>query len=266
MELNRLDKVWEPWLEKGDYQADFAMRRLNRQRFYQLIARYVKNNARVLEVGCGTGIDTNLLAAEFKQAKFYATDISAKGVLLANRISGQLGNGICFVQGDINRLHFKDGAFDVIFSQGVLEHFPEPVRVIKEQARVLKDEGVLIISVPQKYTAYTLMKKIKLYRKTWEWEWETEYSHRGLKKLGSECGLKEIEAVGYQYWRSWWEPAWVLRDFYDKFHRRIPFENKTPFSKIKKHYDRLWCFLEQKWGVYFLQNLAVVFMKDKQIK
>ncbi|MBI5788261.1 MAG: class I SAM-dependent methyltransferase [Candidatus Schekmanbacteria bacterium] len=263
MSSERLEKIWEPWFEKGDYRADFTRHLENRSRFYRLISGYLTQTAKVLEVGCGTAIDSNLLSAAFKSADFYATDISAKSVRLGRRISAQAGNRIFFIQGDINRLYFKDKIFDVIFSQGVLEHFPEAVSVVKEQVRVLQDAGVLIISVPQRYTAYTLMKKIKMYRKIWDWEWETEYSRNKLKRLGQDCGLREIECIGYQYWRSWWEPAWVLSDFYDKFYRRLPWQGNVVSRSIKKHYDTWRQLLEQRYGMYFMQNLVIAFAKEK---
>ena len=55
-----------------------------------------------------------------------------------------------FVQGDIQRLPFEDGAFDLVVSFETIEHVPDPERVLDELRRVLVDEGVLVISTPNK--------------------------------------------------------------------------------------------------------------------
>ncbi|MCP3876260.1 MAG: class I SAM-dependent methyltransferase, partial [Desulfobacteraceae bacterium] len=50
---------------------------------------------------------------------------------------------------DITRLSFKDKAFDVVICSEVLEHIPNDKKAVKELLRVLKNKGVLAISVPR---------------------------------------------------------------------------------------------------------------------
>ena len=54
-----------------------------------------------------------------------------------------------FIQGDLEHLgFFKDGSFDVIFSNYVLEHLANPQAFFREACRILKPKGTLIIITP----------------------------------------------------------------------------------------------------------------------
>jgi SAM-dependent methyltransferase len=51
--------------------------------------------------------------------------------------------------GDVECLNYPDNYFDIYFSGGVIEHFEEgPLRVLQEAHRVLKPDGILILTVP----------------------------------------------------------------------------------------------------------------------
>lgn len=52
------------------------------------------------------------------------------------------------VVADISDLPYQDNSIDTILAQDVLEHFEEPVPVLKEWRRLLTDDGTLIIRVP----------------------------------------------------------------------------------------------------------------------
>lgn len=69
-----------------------------------------------------------------------------------------------------------------------------------------------------------------------------------------------VERVfGYQYWLSWDEPAWVLRDFVGKFERRAPAHLRPLIRPISAFYDRGWNWLDERFGHFFLQNVVAVF-------
>ena len=105
------------------------------------------------------------------------------------------------------------------------------------------------------------MKKKEMRNNNWELGWETEFSYNDLKKLGNQLGLKEVCVSGYQYWRSWREPAFVFKDLVDKIFRRMPLFRFKMFAIIRKKYNALWQKLELRWGHYFLQNIIIVFEK-----
>ena len=97
---------------------------------------------RCLEVGCGRGS----LSAYFADAGWDCTllDISPKANELARKAFIRHGLQAVFNTGDCLALPYRDRSFDVCFSIGLLEHFREFDRVIREQVRVLKPGGLFL--------------------------------------------------------------------------------------------------------------------------
>lgn len=255
--------VWSKYREQDSIVDYISQRRIDRRVYYDLIQNYVNSfaNPLILELGCGTGIDICTVAEGNPQTRAFGSDISEKSIQLGVRVAKELSSKISYFVADTLNIPFDDNQIDIVFSQGLVEHFEDPCLVIREQTRVLKRGGILIINVPQILTAYTLIKHKLMRLGEWELGWETEFSYRGLKKIGRELRLLEREVCGYQYWKSWWEPTFILRDFYDKLYRRNPWRELQPFLSIKRSYDTFWKLLEKKWGHYFLQNIVIVFEK-----
>lgn len=108
-----------------------------------------KNSGACLEVGCGRGT----ISSYFASAGYDCTllDYSAEALDLARAIFKNAGLRAKFVRGDANKLLFKDGSFDVVVSIGLLEHFENVERPLREQWRVLKPGGTcLAYIVPER--------------------------------------------------------------------------------------------------------------------
>jgi len=65
-----------------------------------------------------------------------------------------------YVSGDGRSLPFGNGLFDYVVCSEVIEHIPERSRVIGELGRVLKDDGVVILSTPNWWSLYGLARKL----------------------------------------------------------------------------------------------------------
>jgi SAM-dependent methyltransferase len=100
--------------------------------------------ARVLEIGCGTGSVTRLLARWPGVAEAVGVDPSPVFVAKAGELAAGLGNA-SFEEGDGRALRFTDGDFDVVVCHTVLCHVPEPDRVLAEAFRVLRSGGTLAV-------------------------------------------------------------------------------------------------------------------------
>lgn len=96
---------------------------------------------RVLEVGCGAA---NLLERVTSGRRF-GLDLSWS---LLGRAAARLGTARGLVQGDAERLPFRDGAFDRVFCSEVLEHLLDPGVAFAELHRVLTPTGIAVVSVP----------------------------------------------------------------------------------------------------------------------
>ena len=82
---------------------------------------------------------------------------------------------------DGRRLPFEDCSFDTVLSVQVLEHTPHPALLVREMARVLKDDGVLILSAPFQF---------RLHEEPHDY---FRFSPHGLHALCAEAGLEITE-------------------------------------------------------------------------
>jgi SAM-dependent methyltransferase len=259
------DAIWNDWLKGRDLEAEIAEHRRHRGRFLRLmtdcLARLKREPAEVLEIGSGTAIDSYIMA-EGSSANIVGIDISLPSLTVAARCAQYFKRPIGLVAGDATMLPFADATFDIVFSQGVVEHFPDPTAMLQDQVRVLKPDGILIINVPQKYTGYTRFKHREIAKGTWAWGWESEYSAGELRRLGRKFGLRSIAVIGDEHWGSrrgtlYWRHA------HTRLQKRNPWRDRRVFRMLESAYDRSWVALEEKFGHYFLINVTMAFVREK---
>ena len=219
---------------------------------------------RILEVGCGTALDSCLLAARHAQVQAFACDLSEQAVRVAQTNARELGAPLHTFVGDLTSLPFHDGFFDLLFSQGVLEHFADPAPAMREQVRVLHAGGVLVVDVPQKYNVYTLRKHQAMRENRWPWGWETEYSARELRAWAPQYGLEAFGAVGYQHGRIMdrlvIHPHRALRRRLAKLRGANGTNSHTP-GALARRWEGMWDAIDARIGPYFAINVAVAFRK-----
>lgn len=97
---------------------------------------------RVLDAGCGTGALLDRLK-DRAEIELYGLDFSGQALAYTR----QRGHAR-LVQGDLTRLPFPDGTFDVVTALDVVEHVREDEQALREVNRVLRPDGVLLVSVP----------------------------------------------------------------------------------------------------------------------
>lgn len=149
---------------------------------------------RVLEVGAGTGRDSVALARS--GAEVITLDYSPKSLELIRQAATSADVSIGMVGGDGLALPFADGSFDLVFHQGLLEHFRDPMPMLVEHARVLAPGGMLLVDVPQRWHYYTLGKHVLMAFDKWFAGWETEFSIDELEGLVRRAGLSPVHAYG----------------------------------------------------------------------
>lgn len=108
-----------------------------------------KNPLNILDIGCSNGDLVFNLSNIFPEYYFLGVDINPHLINYANeRAIFRKESRIKFIVGDATNLDFDDKSFDIIISTETLEHLSDPKGAIKEMYRLLRDEGVAIISVP----------------------------------------------------------------------------------------------------------------------
>ena len=101
---------------------------------------------RVLDVGCGTGFGTTALARESDHV--HGIDQSPHQLARAFEKFGRRG-AVGFSLGDAERLPFDDDSFDIVWSSGAIEYWPEPVATLRELRRVTRPGGQVLVVGPK---------------------------------------------------------------------------------------------------------------------
>jgi SAM-dependent methyltransferase len=106
--------------------------------------------ASVADLGCGSGVILCDVLALKPQWRGHGFDISEAAVNYARRLAAhkKIDGRADFRAGDIARLPYATDSLDLVIASEVIEHLPEPERVIAEVARVLKPGGKLILTMP----------------------------------------------------------------------------------------------------------------------
>ena len=198
---------WETlWQEKkGDVEQVYS----NEDRILRQLLRVCDLRGKsVLEVGAGTGRDSFPLI-EYG-AKVVQLDYSVNSLQILKELSEELHVQTNIVGGDTFQLPFRDETFDVVFHQGLLEHFrhPQADALLKENIRVLKQSGYLLVDVPQRYHLYTVVKHIRIAINQWFAGWERSFSTPELTSLLQSHGLSTVHAYG-----EWMYPSFFYRVF-----------------------------------------------------
>jgi 2-polyprenyl-3-methyl-5-hydroxy-6-metoxy-1,4-benzoquinol methylase len=114
---------------------------------YTSILELVKDKV-VLDAACGEGYGSNLLAE--KAMKVTGIDISEESIYYAKRKYHR--NNLMYIEASITQLPIENSSVDVVVSFETIEHVPEDMQraFLREIKRVLKPDGILIISTPDK--------------------------------------------------------------------------------------------------------------------
>lgn len=181
---------------------------------------------RVLEIGSGAGAHSCLFKR--RGADLVAVDLTpARALSTARKLALARGPGPARAyQADAENLPFRDEAFDVVYSNGVLHHSEDTVRCVAEVGRVLKPGGRAVIMLYSRHSANYWLSIVPrgillggIFRRPqieWEAEWigrVTEgtpqfgatrnpitrvYSARAMRALFSDFTVESLRKFGFQ--------------------------------------------------------------------
>jgi ubiquinone/menaquinone biosynthesis C-methylase UbiE len=117
----------------------------------------------VLEFGCGTGYQIPEITNRCKS--YTGIDFSKKSLKLCKKMRNNK-----LLISDAHKIPFKKNSFNVILMIDILNNLYKPEKVLEEVKRVLKNNGKIIISVPNWYSFYGLTKFLLEKLKIWKYE------------------------------------------------------------------------------------------------
>ncbi len=188
------------WKEHAQVEETYD----NGDRLTRELLREPVQGTRVLEVGAGSGRDSiTLLRAG---ARVYVVDYVRSSLEVCRRLAREAGVELIYLQADATRMPVREGSFDIVFHQGVLEHFRRPADLMDENFRILKPGGYALVDVPQAYHLYTVLKKTLIFLGRWFAGWETQFSPGRLKKVCEQSGFRVERISG-----DWLVPGLLYR-------------------------------------------------------
>ncbi|MHA6532779.1 rhamnan synthesis F family protein [Paenibacillus sp. BAC0078] len=118
----------------------------HKQRYYAILE--LLHNKVVLDAACGEGYGSDLMASVAERV--YGLDISSESIEWARNKYNS--NNLSFINSSIETIPLPDSSVDVVVSFETIEHVNEEIQMkfMKEVKRVLKEDGMLIISTPDK--------------------------------------------------------------------------------------------------------------------
>lgn len=114
------------------------------RRTIKILKNYKDKNAKLLDVGCSTGLTLGFMAREFKNAS--GCDVDSKAIAVAKKRFKKMGLKTKLFTYDGGKLPLKDNSVDIVTSIEVFEHVANPLAMLREICRVLKPDGILHIT------------------------------------------------------------------------------------------------------------------------
>lgn len=112
---------------------------------FESMCNYIEARpCKTIDLGCGEGYLSYVISCRRPEAQVYGVDISPYSVTQATKL---VPNGV-FTVSDVSATPFPDEYFDYATSGETLEHLDDPQKHINEAYRLLKKDGVLILTTP----------------------------------------------------------------------------------------------------------------------
>jgi 2-polyprenyl-3-methyl-5-hydroxy-6-metoxy-1,4-benzoquinol methylase len=133
-----------------------------RSEFARLLDDAVPREARVLEMGCGTGQLSLFLASGGRTV--VGADLARPSLLLARDAAARYGVDARFVETDLRSPGLLPGSFEVVICSGVLHHTPDPRASFASVARLAGPGGVLLIGLYNAWARLPLLARRAIAR------------------------------------------------------------------------------------------------------
>jgi SAM-dependent methyltransferase len=172
------EELWSRLPERLD-PPYFELRR-------RFLREHVRSGDRVLDLGCGEGTFTALLAQTGAEA--VGVEVAESALRRARAAHPEIGFLLSPVDGP---LPLEDAAFDVVWASEVIEHVADTARWLSEIRRVLRPAGRLLLTTPHHRRLAVLFGGLERYAEPLSDHLHL-YTRKSLKRTLAELGFREI--------------------------------------------------------------------------
>ena len=207
MSVEAQKQIWqESWKSQGQISPEDILSSDFAKAAHGNVKRFLDAQDRlILEAGCGTGRLCCLIGKDFPHSLVVGVDITEESLRIAERLKNFLKvDNVSFIKADLFALPYPDNSFDVVFNDGVIEHFalehrPNYKDALHEMRRVVRPGGKIIVDVPNYYCfVHTLYKwALRKTGRQYPFGYEKSFTKKELVALFKEYDLGELSVRGY---------------------------------------------------------------------
>jgi len=163
----------------------------------KLLKKHENDIEKVFDLGCSTGIFLGLVVNEGWVP--FGSDVNRT---LMEENKKRYGNHVKLQSG--KRIDFPDKYFDAVTLFDSIEHMSDPLAILNEVGRVVKDNGLIVISTPNVNGLFPRLTYILLGKTIGVWEHPTppghvfQFSKNTLKKTVGKAGFEWIDSRNFQ--------------------------------------------------------------------
>jgi len=176
-------------------ESDFHLTR--KEVTISLLNKFVANSedSNILDVGCGKGQITKFIKQTYSNARIDALDISEIAIDFARNAI----EGVNFRVADATNYSTEGIMYDAIILNNIYEHVENPLLLLNNLKLLLKKEGVIIISTPNRYHIKNIMRIVLGYNISVPAYHVTEYSIGQIYDHHAYCGLHISEVIAPKF-------------------------------------------------------------------
>lgn len=198
------------WNSFWNNNKDSAFTKISwsKKRIIDVLDKYLNPDIEVLDAGCGSGYFSVYFLS--KKCKVTALDYSKEALDIAKKLTE---NRAKYVQGDLLDENFCKkfaGKFDLIFSDGLFEHFKksDQIKILKNMKLMKSEKGVITTFVPNKFSFWEVIRPIFMPQIK-----EDPFVLKELLRLNWSCELKSIEFSGLNVFPIKYSPEFLGKYF-----------------------------------------------------
>jgi SAM-dependent methyltransferase len=157
--------------------------------YARLLKGVLPSNPRIIELGAGSGVIPRKIIKQWGgRATLVDSNEKARELFLSRSAPDE---PLEYILGDVLKLRFPS-VFDLVYSDGLIEHFPEKDEVMDAHLRALKPSGHLLLFVPSNSFAFRTLTRFGP-----DMGYEERYTIQALTELCRSYGLEVLRTTSY---------------------------------------------------------------------